>query len=153
MSTSTTAIALAQAIGPVRRALVKATQAAGDLPDLPEAQIEVLRLLVERGGLSSTEIATRLGLARPTVSNLLKAMSGLRLIDRTASEDDLRSTLVGASARARVLLARYDRISAGILEEALGRVDPDARDALSRCAAALTQLAAALAADTLDGSP
>ncbi|NTW42748.1 MAG: MarR family transcriptional regulator [Cellulomonadaceae bacterium] len=144
MSTSTTAIALAQALGPVRRALVKATRAAGDLPDLSEAQIEVLRLLVGHGVLSSTEIATRLGLARPTVSNLLKSMSGLQLIDRTASEGDLRSTLVGASPRARVLLARYDRVSADILDEALGRLDPDTRDALSGCAAALTQLTAAL---------
>jgi DNA-binding MarR family transcriptional regulator len=151
MSTTTTAIALARALGPVRRALVKATQAAGDLPDLPEAQIEVLRLLVEHGGLSSTEIATRLGLARPTVSNLLKSMSGQRLIDRTASPDDLRSTLVGASALARVLLARYDRVSAEILEEALGKVDPDARDALSRCADALTQLTAALVANPSTG--
>lgn len=140
-TTTVTAIALARAIGPLRRALLKATRDAGDLPNLPEAQIEVLRLLVESGPVSSAGIALRLGLARPTVSNLLKAMTTSGLISRSVSAEDLRSTSVGASDLARGLLDRYDDVSARVIAEALVRLDATEQEHLHHAAQPLRVLA------------
>lgn len=140
---NTAAVELARIAGPLRRALTKATQSAGDLPDIPEAQIEVLRLLVERGPLSSADIAERLRLARPTVSNLLKAMSQAELVNRLATQD-LRSTLLDASPRARRLLSQYDETSARVIAEALGTLTPDEQRRLFDAASPLRALTHAL---------
>jgi DNA-binding MarR family transcriptional regulator len=134
------AYALAQVLGPLRRALLRATQDAGDLPYLPEAQIEVLRLLIETGPISSARTAARLGLARPTVSNLLKTMTSAGLIDRTAAAEDLRSTLVSASDAARGLLARYDDVSARVVAAALGQLDTTAQERLRQATGPLREL-------------
>ena len=136
----TQAHALSQALGPLRRALLRSAQEAGDLPNLPEAQIELLRLLVETGPISSARVAARLGLARPTVSNLLKTMTAAGLIDRTAAAEDLRSTLVSASNSARLLLARYDNVSSRVVAEALAQLDATAREHLHRATPSLVAL-------------
>jgi len=138
--TPTQAHALAQALGPLRRALLRAAQEAGDLPNLPESQIELLRLLVETGPISSARVAARLGLARPTVSNLLKTMTTAGLIDRTAAAEDLRSTLVSASKTARGLLARYDDVSSRVIAEALAQLDATAREQLRQATPSLRAL-------------
>ena len=45
------------------------------------------------------DLATELGLSRPTVSNLLKAMEAAGLVVRTAAADDRRRVEVSASGR------------------------------------------------------
>jgi len=139
-----TAIVLAQQLGPARRALLRAAEAAGGLPALPEAQIEVLRLLVASGPLSSAAIAARLRLARSTVSNLVKPMSAEGLIEREIAEGDLRVALLAASERARELLRRYDEASATVVRAALASLEPVDRAALAAAARAIGALATAL---------
>jgi DNA-binding MarR family transcriptional regulator len=145
-SKTTQAMELARALGPLRRVLLKATRSEGDLPDIPDAQIEVLRLLVAAGPLSSATIAERLGLARSTVSNVLKTMTGSGLLEREPATEDLRSTLVSASAHAHDLLTRYDRISAVVVAEALGMLSQASQQTLVDAVQPLRELTVALAA-------
>ncbi|MFF5668481.1 MarR family transcriptional regulator, partial [Streptomyces griseofuscus] len=68
-------------LGPLRRAVLRATRNAEGLPDLPEAQIELLRALSSSPeGLSPGAAATRVRVAPSTVSNLVRAMSAARLV-------------------------------------------------------------------------
>ena len=111
------AAALSRTLGPLRRAVLRATRLAEDLPDLPETHIEVLRTVADTPGLGPPAIAEHLRLARPTVSNLMKTMQRAHLIELTRDVDDARRVHVTATATALELLRRYDGNVADVSRE------------------------------------
>ncbi|GAA1793643.1 MarR family winged helix-turn-helix transcriptional regulator [Agromyces lapidis] len=131
---------LNQVISPLRRGLLKAARAAEQLPDLPDAQIEVLRALPAGVVRSPGELAVDLGLSRPTVSNLLKAMEAAGLVTREVPTGDRRRVEVHASKRALGLFDRFDRASANVLDEALAALSDDDRALLADALPALERL-------------
>ncbi|GAA2231857.1 MarR family winged helix-turn-helix transcriptional regulator [Streptomyces indiaensis] len=135
-----TATDLGRLIGPLRRAMLLRTRRAEDLPDLPEAQIELLRILSEAGPLAPGEVATRLRVASSTVSNLVRVMTASGLVERRPSSTDLRTVMLVASPRALDLLGRYDRVSTQELRQALGALAPDRRRAIEEALPALREL-------------
>jgi DNA-binding MarR family transcriptional regulator len=140
------AAALSRILGPLRRAVLRATRTAEALPDLPEAHIEILRAVVEKPGLSPPAIAEQLKLARPTVSNLMKTMRRADLIELTRDEDDARRVYVSATRAAQGLLRRYDKASEEILSAALSTLTPAERAAVEAAIPALSKLQSVLAA-------
>lgn len=116
-------------LGPLKRALTRAARAAAQLPDIPEAQIEVLRLLEERS-FTTNELAGTLQLARSTVSNLLSAMQRAGFVDLLRRSDDKRIVSVLATAKAKELLAVYDIQVEQVLAGALERLTAQEREAV-----------------------
>lgn len=139
-----TAAALSRRLGPLRRSVLRATRAAADLPHLPDAHIELLRVIAEEPGLSPRSIADRVKLARPTVSNLLQTMRRAGLVALVRRDDDARRVEVTATAHALDLLARYDAASERILSTALDALTPAERRAVSAAVPALDRLEANL---------
>src|ERR1700738_936139 len=88
--TQSTSAELSRVLGPLRRAVLRATRAAEDLPDLPDAHIEILRAVADRPAITPRAIADQLGLARPTVSNQLHAMKRDGLVSLARSDTDAR---------------------------------------------------------------
>lgn len=131
---------LNQVVSPLRRGLLKAARAAEHLPDLPDAQIEVLRALPAGVVRSPGELAVELGLSRPTVSNLLRAMEAAGLVTREVPAADRRRVEVRASTRALGLFERFDRASADVLVEALALLTDDERAALTAALPAFERL-------------
>ena len=131
---------LSRALGPLRRALLNATRTAGNLPNVPEAHVEVLRLLSTAGPLTSAALAHRLQLARSTVSNLVKAMMGQGLLETEASPDDLRSVNIRVSEPALRQLQRYDEIGTAVLARAVTRLTSEEREALATVTPVLVKL-------------
>lgn len=127
-------------VAPLRRTLLRAARSAEALPDLPDAQIEVLRALPEGALVSPGELAQELALSRPTVSNLLRTMEAARLVERLAEAGDGRRVRVRATAKALDLLARFDEASAAIVGDALAELDPAERDALAAAMPVLERL-------------
>ena len=115
-----TAARLGSLISPLRRSLLRVARSAEHLPEIPDAQIEVLRALPAGRESSPGELADELGLSRPTISNLLRDMERAKLVTRRGSTDDRRRVVVAASDRALDLLARFDRAGAEVLAEVLG---------------------------------
>jgi len=144
MSDIDDAVRLGRMTGPLRRAVLRAVRVAADLPDLPEAQIEVLRVLAAESELASGELAERLRLARPTTSNLVTTMERQGLVAREQIGDDLRRVVIRPTAEALDLLARYDRTSHRLLSEALGGLDAEDRRAVVAALPALEELTARL---------
>jgi DNA-binding MarR family transcriptional regulator len=140
------AAALSRTLGPLRRAVLRATRLAEDLPDLPEAHIEVLRTVADAPGMGPPAIAEQLRLARPTVSNLMKTMQRAHLVELTRDADDARRVHVTATAAALELLRRYDAASEKILTAAMNELNPDERRAVAAAVPALTKLRSILAA-------
>ncbi|MFF3501865.1 MarR family winged helix-turn-helix transcriptional regulator [Streptomyces sp. NPDC003247] len=142
---------MASPSGPLRRAVLRATRNAEGLPDLPEAQIELLRALSSSAeGLSPGAAAARLRVAPSTVSNLVRTMSAARLVERVRPEHDQRTVVLTASSRALELLERYDRASTAALVRVVRELPDADRLALDRALPALDRLVAAL--ETADGT-
>ncbi|MEU0174864.1 MarR family transcriptional regulator [Streptomyces massasporeus] len=139
-----TATELGRLIGPLRRAVLLRTRRAEDLPDLPEAQIELLRVLSDAGTLAPGEVATRLRVAPSTVSNLVRAMTTSGLVERKPSSTDLRTVSLAASPHALDLLSRYDRVSTEGLRHALTALAPESQQVIEEALPALTELLGAL---------
>lgn len=135
---------LARVLGPLRRRVLRRSQERAGLPDLPEAQVEVLRALTQDGPTSPSELAGRLRLARPTVSNLLRTLTAAGLTARSPGAGDQRRVEVTATATAHDLLDRYDAASTATVTEALDRMDAADRAALPAAVDVLTRLLAAL---------
>ncbi len=127
-------------ISPLRRGLLRATRSAEHLPDIPDAQVEVLRALPDGTVRSPAEIAEELSLNRATVSNLLRTMERAGLVSRDADPLDGRRVEVRASARAVSLLRRFDDASANLLAEAIAALPDDDRTALGAALPALERL-------------
>ncbi|MFJ7773050.1 MarR family winged helix-turn-helix transcriptional regulator [Streptomyces sp. NPDC097107] len=138
-----TASELSRLLGPLRRAVLRATRSAEGLPDLPEAQIELLRALAE-GPLSPRAAAQRLGVATSTISNLVKTMKAAGLVNRESAPDDLRTVVLTPSPSALELLDRYDRISSAVLAQAIDQMPAGSRDALEASLPVLAQLVSTL---------
>lgn len=115
---------LSEEIGPFRRTLLNASRARAGLPSLPDAQIEVLRCLFPDRWESPTALGRRLGLARPTISNLVSAMERGGLAIRRADESDARSVQVGLTDLAREQLRVYDDAAESLLVDALRDLAP-----------------------------
>lgn len=142
-SPATPAPALARlnlVVSPLRRALLRAARAAEGLPEIPDAQIEVLRAIPGGSSSSPGELAHELGLGRSTVSNLLKSMEASGLVERLAHGGDGRRVAVRATPKAVDLLARFDAASAVIVGEAVAELDVNERDALSAALPVLERL-------------
>lgn len=149
---------LAAVISPLRRTLLTAARERGGLPDIPDAQIEIVRALLPGAGTGAAgtgaagfgvergpaELAEALHLSRPTVSNLLRAMEADGLVERRKAAGDGRRVVVVASARAIDLFRRFDEAAGALLREALGTLHPDDRSAVAAAVPALERLAVAL---------
>jgi DNA-binding MarR family transcriptional regulator len=135
---------LGRLIGPLRRAVLR-TRHAESLPDLPEAQIELLRALQESGTTTPREVSARLRVAPSTVSNLVRTMTAAGLVLRTPSLTDLRNVYLSLSLTASDMLDRYDRVSTAALRDAMQRLSPQRRKALEASLPALADLITLLA--------
>lgn len=107
---------------------------------LSDAQIELLRALEADGQMTTTELATRLGIARSTVSNLVKGLASRGLISREMSDADYRSVLIGLSQQARVELTASDGARSAKLQQALEQLSDEERRAVALALPALEKL-------------
>ncbi|MGK5638000.1 MarR family winged helix-turn-helix transcriptional regulator [Streptomyces sp. URMC 126] len=134
-----TATELGRLLGPLRRAVLRTRRSEG-LPDLPEAQIELLRVLAETGRITPREAAVRLRAAPSTISNLVRTMTAAELVERTPSVTDLRTVHLSATPRALDMLDRYDRTSTAALRRALDALPTAGRQAIDEALPALADL-------------
>ncbi|QCR42173.1 transcriptional regulator [Curtobacterium sp. SGAir0471] len=140
-SEGTTQVArrLSDRVGPFRRALLRTSREVADLPDIPDAQVEVMRALAV-GTTTPSTLASRLGLARSTVSNLVSAMETAGLLERRLAAGDGRRTELRLTALAEERLTAYDEASTSVLVAALDRLSPEDRAALAAALPALEHL-------------
>lgn len=135
---------LAAVISPLRRTLLAAARAAEHLPEIPDAQIEVVRALPRDTVSTPGELATRLRLNRSTVSNLLASMEAKGLVERRPRPGNLRQVEVLATAKAHDLFDRFDLASGDLVAQAADTLTGEDRAALAAAVPALERLRDAL---------
>ena len=134
-------MAVADAVRGASRATVAATRASQGLPALPEAQVDVLRTLRSSPSLTPAELAQRLGLARPTVSNLLRDLEAAGHVTRARSEIDRRSVILTITERARDVQDAFVRGRGEVVTSAWAALDESDRTALAAATPSLRRLA------------
>ncbi|HYI57034.1 MAG TPA: MarR family transcriptional regulator [Microlunatus sp.] len=135
------AVVLADNVRMVSRATVSATRAAKGLPTLPEAQVSVLRTLRASPALTPAELAQRLDLARPTVSNLLRDLDTAGYLVRKPSEVDRRSITLTITEQARDVQDAFQRGRVEVVTAAWAALTDSDRAALIAATPALRRLA------------
>lgn len=139
-----TATELGRQLGPLRRSLLRATRDVAQLPDIADSHIEVMRALAAEPSMSPGRLATRLNLARSTVSNLIRAMVDAGLVERSITTGDLRGATLTASPKAVKLLAEYDAASSRVLADALDELSQHNREAIAAALPALAEITSIL---------
>ena len=106
----------------LRRSRALSTRLAAALhPDLDGAAYGLLALLQDAGPLRASDLVTRLGLDKSTVSRQVANLVDLGLVDRTADPEDGRALVLtpsteGASRLARIREARRARWEADLAD-------------------------------------
>ena len=128
--------------------LPRTVGAAAALADpLPTSELEVMRLLARRPGLSVNEVARELGLRPNNVSVAVRNLEERGVLRRTSDGSDRRVVRLEPTADAMAARERRERSWGAQLADVLGRLPTADRTALTAAIPALQHLAAALSAE------
>ena len=133
------AVQLAHLIPALWRTMRRASRTATRLP-ANESQVLILRLLVSQGAMSPSRLAEELGIARPTVSNLLRDMVRTGLVARTTAVDDHRSIVISATSDGQDILETFRRDRAEALRAAIELIPLEDQEQLKLGVGALRHL-------------
>ncbi len=118
---------------------------AARLDALPPSELEVMRLLVRRPGLTVNQVARELALQRTNASAAVRTLIGRGLLERTRDVSDGRVARLTPTPRAIENRDRREVAWAQTLAESLGALAPAQAAAVNACAQPLRALADALA--------
>lgn len=111
---------------------------------LSGAQVEVVRLVRRRPGLSVAEAAAELALAPNTVSTLVGQLAEAQVLTRVTDPQDRRVARLALTAPAKERVERWRDQRAAATAGAIADLDPSERAALERAVPIISRLAAAL---------
>src|SRR5689334_17159002 len=121
---------LVELLGTFRSGVRKRVQADLDLPALPYAQVELLRLVDDQPGITVAEAARRLRLAGNTVSTLVGQLTRLGYLDRRPDPADKRVARLALAPAGEKRLALWRSRRTELVEAAYGRLAAADRDTL-----------------------
>ncbi len=140
-----TAAGLIGVLGPLQRTLRKRAREDWPLEPLATAQVDLLRTVRRRSGISVGEAAAELRVAPNTASTLANQLVAAGLVRREPDPHDGRTVrLVLTPAAERRVAAWHDRRQQ-VLGVALARLSPDERAAVAAAVGPLHQLLESLA--------
>lgn len=135
---------LAAAVGRLRRALNRQVHAGSDVPPLPEAQLEIVRLLRRRPGMRVHDVAAELSLAPNTVSTLVHRLADAGLVERAGDPGDARVSRLQLTPAAEGRLRRWRDRRGEVLAARLVGLDGEDRRAVARVLPVLERVARSL---------
>ncbi len=133
----TSPIEISDTLGHLHQVLRRAAVRRDGADRLPDAQIEVLRLVERQPGICVGEAAEALRTAPNTVSTLVGGLADAGLIARERSPENRRLVRLTLTAEARRRIDGYQAQRRALVADALDRLGDDAR---ARITAALPDL-------------
>ena len=121
-------------------------QAEADLEPLPTSELEVMRLLVRRPGLSVGDVARELGLQPSNASAAVRGLLARGLLERRADESDGRIARLAPTTQAQAIRRRREEAWGKLLRGQLTRLRAEDVASLLAAVEPLQALAAALSA-------
>ncbi|MEO3745851.1 MarR family transcriptional regulator [Plantactinospora sp. B5E13] len=144
-ATSEAVAVLGTGLAEVQRVLRRSMSRRLGRPPLPDAQVEVLRLVERRPGISVKETAERLCTAANTVSTLVGDLVTAGLLERERDPDNRRLVRLRLTPAAHERIAEVTAARRDLLLRALDRLDGPARREIIGAAPHLRRLADLLA--------
>gem|GEM_PF-518318 len=138
---------LFDAVGLLRRRARRVVGRPWPMETLSNAQVELVRLVRRRPGVSVAEAATDLGLAANTVSTLVRQLTDAGLLRRLADADDRRVVRLHLTAPAQRRVEQWRDRRTGLVAQAIAGLPAADQRALARAVPVIAQLAAMLEAD------
>ena len=132
---------LLASVSAIRRVGRRTTNKPVELTSLTDAQLELVRLIRRRPGISIAEAATELRLAPNTVSTLVRALIDNRLIVRYVDRTDRRVARLDLTPRVRRKVHAWRDRRADAVAAAFSCLSREDRDDLSRLVEVLARLA------------
>lgn len=117
---------------------------------LPASELEVMRLLVRRPGLTVGEVARELGLQRTNASAAIRTLRARGLLARAHDARDGRVVRLEPTARAIANREAREEAWAAALQRRLAALPREERERVLACAGPLRLLADTLALDRDD---
>lgn len=121
-------------------------QAQVDLEPLPPSELQAMRLLVRRPGLSVGDVARELGLRPSNASAAIRGLLARGLLERRADAGDARISRLAPTRRAQEIRRRHEAALGELLRERLRRLPPEDADLLLASAGSLKELVGELRA-------
>jgi DNA-binding MarR family transcriptional regulator len=116
------------------------------LDELPQSELEVMRLLVRAPGLSVGEVALELGLQPSNASATIRALVARGLLERKHDDRDGRISRLAPTARAQAIRRQREEAWGVLLRARLRRLQPEDADQLIASVDSLKALAGQLSA-------
>ena len=92
--------------------------------DLTLTQAQMLRIL-RRGPLTTGQLAEKLGISAPAITQLTDRLLRKELIERRAADDDRRCVIVALSARGVRLVDQFRKRRSAVFSDALAQLSDD----------------------------
>jgi DNA-binding MarR family transcriptional regulator len=127
-------------VGPLHRLLRRRVREDWPLEPLPTAQIDLLRTVAARPGLTVGEVAFELRIAPNTASTLVNQLVAAGLVVRRQDEVDRRSIRLALTAAAEARISAWHDRRGELLHQALDRLNADDRAAIAAAMPALRRL-------------
>jgi len=127
-------------VGPLQRLLRRRVREDWPLEPLPTAQIDMLRAVKSRPGLTVGEAAFELRIAPNTASTLVNQLVAAGLIVRRQDEVDRRSIRLALTPAAEARISAWHDRRHELLHQALDRLNGDERAAIAAAMPALRRL-------------
>jgi len=140
LATDDTAAALVGVLGPLHRTLRKRAREDWPLEPLATAQVELLRTVRRRAGISVGEAAAELRIAPNTASTLANQLVAAGLVRREPDARDRRTVRLAVTDAAEQRMAAWNDRRHQVLDAALGRLGQPERDALRAAVGPLERL-------------
>jgi DNA-binding MarR family transcriptional regulator len=127
-------------VGPLHRLLRRRVREDWPLEPLPTAQIDLLRTVAARPGLTVGEVAFELRIAPNTASTLVNQLVAAGLVVRRQDEVDRRSIRLALTAAAEARISAWHDRRQELLHQAVDRLTTDERAAIAAAMPALRRL-------------
>jgi DNA-binding MarR family transcriptional regulator len=131
---------LTKALGRISRALRYRTRAAHQALGVTDSESELLRLLRRQPGIRVQDAAAELGIASNSVSTLLKQLTRLGLIERTADPLDARAASLRVTPEAELWLKQMGSAREEAVTRAWEGLDAADRELIEHAVPALRKL-------------
>jgi DNA-binding MarR family transcriptional regulator len=135
---------LVDVMSAVRRAVQREAGAVAEVASLTGSQLQLVRIVRRRPGVSVTEAAEELGVAPNTVSTLVRQLVEAGMLERRAASVDRRVAQLFLYPTVGRALGEWAGRRSDVVAKALARLTTDERRALAEALSPLSRLAVAI---------
>lgn len=146
-------IEISDTLGHLHQVLRRAAARRNGADRLPDAQIEVLRLVERQPGIRVRDAAEALRAAPNTVSTLVGDLVDAGLLERERSPENRRQVRLTLTGEAHRRIAAYQAQRREVVADALDLLGADARDRIAAVLPDLRRLAELIATSPQGGTP